>query len=158
MSANRPKTRRGFTVREANATLPLVEAIVKDLTELAREVVERRERLSSLPARAARHTHDPYREELAQVEEQLEKDTRRLRKYVEELLELGVEPRSVTQGLVDFPAMIDGRHVYLCWRLGESEVGYWHERDASIHQREPLAASGVARDVEPSSDANPTLS
>lgn len=149
MSGQRSKTRKGFTVQEANATLPLVEAIVKDLTKLAREVIQRRERLSGLPVREARATRDPYREELAQIEELLDKDNRRLREYVEELLELGVEPRSVTEGLVDFPAVIDGRPVYLCWRLGEARVGHWHERDASVHHRHPLAAAGVADSGQP---------
>ncbi|MFH1264154.1 MAG: DUF2203 domain-containing protein [Planctomycetota bacterium] len=149
MSGQKSKPRKGFTVQEANATLPLVEAIVRDLTELAREVIQRRERLSGLPVRETRETHDPYREELAQIEELLDKDNRRLREYVEELLELGVEPRSVTEGLVDFPAVIDGRSVYLCWRLGEAEVGHWHERDASFHHRQPLAAASVAGSGQP---------
>ncbi len=144
MSRKQPKIRRKFTVREANAALPLVRAIVRDSTELSREVIERRERLSTLLAGRLRDTHDVYREELVQIEEELQNDSRRLQEFVEELLQLGVEPRSVTEGLVDFPTVMDGQAAYLCWKLGEPEVLYWHERGAPYHDRQPLAAPTVA--------------
>lgn len=143
MRPRQSETRRHFTVHEANATLPLVRAIAKDLTELAHEVVQRRERLSSLPYDGGGDTDDPYREEVAQIAEELDKDARRLREYVEELLELGVKPRSITQGYVDFPALLDGRPVCLCWRLGEPEVLHWHEQGATFHDRRPLAGCVV---------------
>jgi hypothetical protein len=136
--------KRKFTVEEANATLPLVRAIVEDLVALSGEVFERRERLAALGRGRQRDPDDPYHQELAQMEEELEDDTRRLRGYVEELLELGVEPKSATQGLVDFPAVIDGRDVYLCWQLGEPEVLYWHDREAGFQGRQPLTAEAAA--------------
>ena len=142
VSRKRAKPRKRFTAQEANATLPLVRAIVKDLVELSREVIERRERVSVLVGGRARDANDPYREELAQIEEDLDKDSVRLRELVEELRELGVEPKSVTDGVVDFPARIDGRPVYLCWKLGEPEVLYWHERGAGFPGRRPLLAAG----------------
>ena len=139
MRERHSETRRHFSVEEANATLPLVGAIAKDLTELAQQVVQRRERLSSLPYDGQGHADDPYRQEVAQIAEELDRDSQRLREYVEELLELGVKPRSITQGYVDFPALLGGRRVYLCWKLGESEVGHWHEPGATYHDRRPLA-------------------
>ncbi|NQT11517.1 MAG: DUF2203 domain-containing protein [Planctomycetes bacterium] len=158
MVRRHPKISKSFTVEEANATLPLVRAIVKDLTELSRVVIERRERLSSLPQAPRRDANDPYWEELAQMEEELEKDSQCLRGYVEELLGLGLEPRSVTQGLVDFPALVDGQPAYLCWRLGEPEVGYWHRRDASFHRRQSLAAAGAAQEVASADDDGSAIS
>ncbi len=139
MVASRP--RRTFTVQQANAALPLVRAIVRDLVEAARDVMERRERLSYLIGGRSRDKHDPYREELAQIEDQLEKDSRQLEEYVDELRQLGVEPKCATEGLVDFPALLDGRPVYLCWKLGEPEVLHWHELDAGFAGRQSLAAS-----------------
>jgi hypothetical protein len=132
-----------FTVEQANASLPLVRAIAKDLAELSREVIERRDRLNQLMAGRDRNPDDPYREELSQIEEELEKDGRRLQEYVGELRELGVEPKSGPEGLVDFPAMVDGRMVYLCWKLGEPEVLYWHETDAGFAGRHPLTADSA---------------
>ncbi len=125
-----------YTVAEANASLPLVRAIVGDLVELSRDVTERRHRLSLLRSSTGRR--DPYQEELVQSEAELEKDGRRLREYVDELRELGIEPANGSEGLVDFPALVDGRKVFLCWKLGEPEVRYWHEPDAGYRQRHPL--------------------
>jgi hypothetical protein len=130
--------KRTFTVREANAALPLVRAIVSDLVELARDVTERRHRLLSLSRSGRRQGTDPYEEELVHMERELEMDGRRILEYVEELRQLGVEAKSATEGLVDFPAMVEGRMVYLCWRLGEPEVAYWHERDAGFRGRQSL--------------------
>lgn len=157
MHRKRHRSSKSFTVREANATLPLVRAIVTDLTELSRDVVQRRERMAGLPSVRPCGAPDPYREETVQIKEELDKDIGRLREYVEELLALGVEPRSVTQGLVDFPATIDGRAAYLCWKLGEPEVLHWHERDAPFHKRQPLAAASVAEAGAPSGDNGTSL-
>jgi len=154
MARIRPQGRKNFTVQEANATLPLVRAIAEDLVRLSREVIERRERLSVLLGGSPRSPNDPYREELAQIEEELEKDRRHLREFVEELRQLGVEARSVTEGLIDFPAMLEGRQVYLCWKLGEPEVLYWHEPGGDLNSRQPLAAGSVAEDGLPANGTN----
>jgi hypothetical protein len=137
-AAKRRSRKRTFTVREANATLPLVRAIAADLVNLARDVIERRQRLQGLSRTADPEVHDPYREELVQIEGELENDARRVLEYVEELRALGAEPKSVTEGLVDFPATLEGRRVFLCWRLGEPEVGFWHELDAGFRGRQPI--------------------
>jgi len=157
MHRKHPRSSRNFTVREANATLPLVRAIVADLAELSRDVVQRRERMACLPSVRPCGAPDPYREETVQIKEELDRDIGRLREYVEELLALGVEPRSVTQGLVDFPATIDGRPAYLCWKLGEPEVLHWHERDAPFHCRQPLEAASVADCGGPPDDTGSSL-
>ena len=133
-----------FTVDEANAALPLVRAIVKDLAELSREVIERRQRLQHLSPGRSSDDEDPYSSELAQIEEELEKDSRRLQEYVEELRELGVEPKNGPEGLVDFPSLMDGRVVYLCWKLDEPEVAHWHDLEAGFAGRQALTAGSVA--------------
>jgi hypothetical protein len=132
------RRKRAFTVKEANSALPLVRAIVSDLVGLARDVTERRHRLLSLSRSGRRRETDPYEEELVHMETELEMDGRRILEFVEELRQLGVEAKSATEGLVDFPAILDGRMVYLCWRLGEPEVLYWHELDAGFRGRKPL--------------------
>lgn len=135
---------RFFTVAEANATLPLVKAIASDLARLSRDVTERRERLSMLMGGRDREAHDLYSEELAQIEDELERDGEQLQEYVEELRQLGVEPKNGPEGLVDFPTVIDGRPAYLCWKLGEAEILYWHDLDAGFAGRQSLAAASLA--------------
>ncbi len=132
----RPK--RLFTVEQANAVLPLARAIVRDLAQLSQEVIERRERLGHLAAGRPGAINDVYRQEVAQIEQELEKDTVRLKEYIEELRELGVEPKNGPEGLIDFPAVIEGRLVFLCWKLGEAQVQHWHELDAGFAGRRKL--------------------
>jgi len=143
MHDNSFEPRRLFTVDRANAMLPLVRAITRDLANLARDVVERRERLAFLKSSRPKERNDVYGQELAQVADDLELDIQRLAQYVEELRELGVEPKGAVEGLIDFPAMMDGRVVFLCWKLGEPEVLHWHDIDAGFAGRQSLVA-GVA--------------
>ncbi len=147
----RPVRRKSFTVHEANAMLPLVRAITRDLAKLSREVVERRERLALLLGGRTVDAKDPYQEELIQISEELENDSRRLQEFVGELRQLGVEPKA--GGLVDFPAVLDGRKVFLCWQLGEPEVLYWHELDAGFRDRQPLSAEALVGEHVSSADS-----
>jgi hypothetical protein len=134
--------KRVFTIEEANATLPLVRAIVSDLVELSRDVIDRRERLSLLAVKRDRRPRDPYDEELSQMEGDLENDGRRLREYLAELRALGVEPTSAAEGVVDFPALIDGCKGFLCWKLDEAQVSHWHEPGEGYSQRKPVPSGG----------------
>jgi len=140
--------KRLFTVDEANATLPLVSAICADMSELSQSLLERRERLAHLAGRRAAagktDRNDPYLEELAQVEQDLNDESHRLQEYVTELRDLGVEPKDAPKGLVDFPSLMEDRVVFLCWQLGEPEVMYWHEVDEGFPGRQRLTAESAA--------------
>ncbi len=57
----------------------------------------------------------------------------------QELDELGVQLKDYARGLIDFPAMRDGRVVLLCWQLGEGDqVEWWHDLEAGFAGRQPL--------------------
>ena len=138
------KPERLFTIDQANAMLPLVRAITNDLANLAKDVVERRHRLALLTSGRDLKPGDPYSDELAQMESELERDAIRLQGYVDELRDLGVEPKGAVEGLVDFPCVMDGKLALLCWKLGESEVLYWHELDSGFSGRQLLTAGTVS--------------
>ena len=61
-----------------------------------------------------------------------------LRSALTELQEMEIVLRDLDRGLFDFPALRDGREVYLCLEDGEDEVGFWHDVDAGHGGREPL--------------------
>lgn len=132
-----------FTVEQANAMLPLVRAITSDLAALARDVVERRHRHSLLTSGRDLKAGDPYADELTQIVKDIEADTVKLQGYISELKALGVEPKGAVDGLVDFPSLMDGRVVFLCWKLGEAEILHWHEVDGGFSGRQSLVV-GVA--------------
>ena len=140
MATSEYKPARLFTIEQANAMLPLVRAITSDLANLARDVVERRHRLALLTTGRELKKGDPYSDELAQIEKDLQLDGQRLVDYMTELKELGVEPKGAVEGLVDFPAEMDGRIVLLCWKLGEPEVLHWHDLEGGYAGRQSLVA------------------
>ena len=61
-----------------------------------------------------------------------------LQSLIEELEELGVELKGIEDGLVDFRSLREGRIVYLCYRLDEDTIAYWHELDTGFAGRQPL--------------------
>lgn len=152
--AERPT--RYFTVEEANRRLPLVRAIVQDIVTLFHDVHERRERLTRIRQLRGRKVPERvslYDEELQQIEEGIDADIARIEGYLAELQELGVELKDYVTGLVDFRSRLEGRDVWLCWKLGEDEVAYWHELDAGFQGRHPLYEASMTGESPPGGDA-----
>jgi hypothetical protein len=130
-------SKKYFTAAEANATLPLVRAIVKDITALAESLNDRQQRLAR--ARDEHGSHTPaHQEERKHVQEEMERGQERLEEYVRELHGLGIQLKDFYSGLIDFPCWMDGREVLLCWKQGEPDVGHWHEVDAGFAGRKKL--------------------
>lgn len=138
MAAKRSREKKYYTVEEANAMLPLLRSILRDITELAGSLRERDERLRrvGVPAGAGAQA---YNEEMEQMEAEFEHDKERLNEYIHELQKLKVELKDPFIGLIDFLCLKDGREVYLCWKLGEEEVAFWHELDKGFGGRQKLS-------------------
>ena len=122
---------RIFTPAEATRTLPLVRRIVNDILEVGRELRRLWERTDELTeAEQAR---------AAEIAERLEE-------YFRELDLIGCSFRSpdFTMGLVDFPAIIDGALVLLCWRDDEPDLRYYHEPHTGYAGRKLIPAALLA--------------
>lgn len=61
-----------------------------------------------------------------------------LRTVLRELAGREIQVKDLDRGLVDFPAVMGDREVFLCWEEGEEDVEYWHELDAGYAGRSPL--------------------
>jgi hypothetical protein len=61
-----------------------------------------------------------------------------MRSALADLQEQEIVLRDLDRGLVDFPALREGREVYLCWIEGEDEIAFWHDLDAGYGGRQPL--------------------
>ena len=131
----KPK-RKQFTVAEANATLPLLRAILRDVTVLAQELRDRHQTLLRL--QSSGNMDKAHEEEIRHLIETFERDQERMREYEHELKALHIELKDYFTGLVDFPCSMNGREVYLCWKLDEPEVTHWHELDAGFAGRQKL--------------------
>src|ERR1035437_5187436 len=62
----------------------------------------------------------------------------RLMVIVNRIQETGVVVKDLDVGLVDFPSLLEGEEIYLCWKLGEDRIGFWHGTDEGFTSRKPL--------------------
>lgn len=147
MSIEATKPVKTFTVDEANATLPLVRQIARDLVKLSREMEDRGQRLAHLTSGRDMSTGNPYDDELAQVESDLAQDAELLSGYAEELRSIGVELKSPMEGLLDFPTVVDGELAYLCWKYDEPEIQFWHPINAGFAGRRPISRDHALTDT-----------
>jgi hypothetical protein len=121
---------RHWTPEQANELLPVVGATIRRLRDARRRLAERGFD-NELAVRAeATGGAWPGRE---RARESLEAAL-----CFETLARLDVVVRDLERGLVDFPALIDGREVYLCWLLDEPSVGHWHAVESGFAGRQPL--------------------
>jgi hypothetical protein len=121
---------RHFTRAEANALLPQLTALLGQLQDAKDELTdtEAHEALSeAAPSNGG--GEDGRQVGVAFLE---------VRRLLETIEQSGLVLRDIDRGLVDFPAVVEGREIYLCWELGEDEVGYWHDLDAGYGGRELL--------------------
>src|SRR5437763_12628354 len=95
-----PPGKKYFTPASANATLPLVRAIIRDVTELAKELRERHERLSGVLSGKRSGLSEAHQEELLQAQQEAERGQQRMREYEHELQQLGVELKDHYTGLL----------------------------------------------------------
>jgi hypothetical protein len=133
-----PQPERFFTVESANRLLPLVCRVAGDLILLDQSARQQSDQLRGIEALPAISDLRLFSEELASVKDAFRADGERLDRVRAELASLGVEVDSLADAAFDFPAFRDQRPVRLCWRMGESEVGHWHEVGESFHDRQPL--------------------
>jgi hypothetical protein len=121
---------RHFTREEANALLPQV-------TELLTRLRDAKDALTDTEAHEALSEAAPANGGGEQGR-QVGVAFLEVRRLLETLERAGIVLRDIDRGLLDFPALFDGREVYLCWELGEDEVGYWHDLEGGYGGREPL--------------------
>jgi hypothetical protein len=122
--------RRHYTLEEARAELPWVA-----------------ERLVAMRGARERLTDAEAREALAgssggngggRLGKRVGEAYLELQAGVTGMTEREIVLRDLDRGLVDFPALRDGREVYLCWVDGEPDIGFWHELDAGYAGRQEL--------------------
>jgi hypothetical protein len=121
---------RHFSVREANAAIPWV-------SERIEAIRDARDRLAEPDAHSALAESAPANGggEPARLVGEAFRDVRRL---LIEVQATGIVLRDLDRGLVDFPALLDDREVYLCWEEGEDEVTHWHDLESGFGGRQPL--------------------
>ncbi|HXE57660.1 MAG TPA: DUF2203 domain-containing protein [Gemmatimonadales bacterium] len=127
---------RIFTVAEAERTLPLVERVVRDLRAEYprwRDAVARFEVLA-----AGARAEGGESPELRAAREAVGAHAERINGYLQELDRVGCVFKGFEAGLVDFYSLREDRLVFLCWRLGERRIEWWHEVEAGFAGRQRI--------------------
>jgi hypothetical protein len=121
-----------FTVAEANALLPRIRVIMEGMQAIRGEAMAVRPEVWPVLEKAVGNGGSRKAGELLELFKQFEKLMTELQGY-------GCELKGLEQGLVDFPAVMHGRQVYLCWQYNEPEIQYWHDIDAGFAGRQRLS-------------------
>ena len=152
---------RYYDIDAANAAVPEVDGIVRVLAEQRAELVRLRDEVLAAGSGAgdgattavADRSPRPAGSEVSREsagDPRLVDDLRLTRLRMQGLIDqmaagvaridaLGLTLRDIEHGLVDFPALVSGRQVWLCWQRGEPAIGYWHGLETGFSGRRPLA-------------------
>jgi hypothetical protein len=130
-----------FTLGEAQTVLPVVEALLRRAQTAGGRANELEMEMQQLSQRIFL-SGGMYVDVSMAARRRAERDkaVQETKDTLAEIEEIGVQVTDLEQGLLDFPCVLDGRTVLLCWKMGESEIGYWHSPEDGFEGRKPLDA------------------
>jgi hypothetical protein len=128
-----------FTIQEANMLLPFVDQELIKLQALKRQFQEkylelRRKKQNYNESQQSSTDNDPF----FTLETELEFLQIEAKTHMNSIEMKGIELKDIDIGLVDFPAIIKGNEVLLCWRQGEVKIGYYHGRQDGFSGRQAI--------------------
>ena len=124
-----------FTTNEANQALP--DVIKKfEFTMGKKNVVSKLEQELQMSLATANAF-----EQYVSLKQKLNSAITKFYESIETLENTGVVVKSIEQGLLDFPSKRFDEEVWLCWKYGETEIKFWHEKDSGFMGRKPIEVS-----------------
>ena len=128
-----------FTLIEAERLLPEIEKIIREAVSCKAQYQEAEEALHSFAQRVAMQGGVVVdRAAVLQNRAQRDRHGEALKAAIEKIQEYGCVIKDLDIGLVDFPTLFRGQEVYLCWKMGESGIGYWHGVEEGFAGRKPI--------------------
>jgi len=119
-----------YDIDAANARLPEVGDLLTLLRDQRAELIRLRDEAAA---------EDIDETELRRLRLRMQGIIDQMQAAVGRIDSLSISLRDIETGLIDFPALVNGRQVCLCWRLGEDAIGWWHELSAGIAGRRLIA-------------------
>ena len=133
------KDSRMFTLTEAERTRVEVEPFLIEAIELGHQIEEVDRRLQETAQRIAMLGGSLVtREPIEKMRGEHDRLSDAIRAALERIESTGCVVKDLEVGLLDFPAMINNEEVYLCWRLGEDRIRFYHRQDEGFSGRKPL--------------------
>jgi len=128
-----------FTLIEAERLLPEIETIIREAVSLKSQYQEAEQALHSFAQRIAMQGGVVVdRAAVLQNRAQRDRHGEGLKAAIEKIQEYGCVIKDLDIGLVDFPTLFRGQEVYLCWKMGESGIAYWHGVDEGFAGRKAI--------------------
>ena len=124
-----------FSVNDANKILPLVIKKFNYAKKAKAEVMKMEQQLTS------EVTPTASLEEYTVIKRKLNSSITKFYQSIEDLENTGVSLKGLDEGLLDFPAKRFDEEIWLCWKEGETEIKFWHEKDTGFMGRKPISVS-----------------
>ena len=124
-----------FSVNDANKILPTVIKKFDYAKKMKADVMKIEKQLASGV------THVTSLEEYAVIKRKLNSLVTKFYQSIEDLENTGVVLKGLDEGLLDFPAKRFDKEIWLCWKEGETEIKFWHEKDSGFMGRKPISVS-----------------
>jgi hypothetical protein len=130
---------RYFTLHQAERLLPDVERAIHEAIRLKAEYEQAETELRSEMQRVTMLGGvDLNRGAFAELRTRRAASAERLKETIEEIHEIGCLVKDLDIGLIDFPTLFRGEEVYLCWKLGETGIAYWHGVEEGFRGRKAI--------------------
>ena len=126
---------RYFSLTDANKILPIVIKKFNYSKILKNEIMKIEQQIAST------FTSKTSMEDYIILKQKLNKRVTEFYQSMEDLESLGVVLKGLEQGLLDFPAKRFDEEIWLCWKEGETEIKFWHEKDSGFMGRKPISVS-----------------
>ncbi|MBI4115110.1 MAG: DUF2203 domain-containing protein [Candidatus Omnitrophica bacterium] len=127
-----------FTPEEANRLIPQLKEMITELRTRQKEILAKEVEIDALELLYPEEEEEKPSPQVAEEIENYNKWVNEFYSMIDQIHELGCFLKDIETGLVDFYSLHQGRVVYLCWKLGEEEVGYWHEVGRGYAYRQPI--------------------
>lgn len=132
---------RTFTLGEAQTLLPVVEALLRRAQQSGTRAAELEVGLDQQRQRIFLYGGIHVDVALtARHRAERDKNLQETKDTIAEIDVIGVQVKDLDKGLLDFPCVLDGETILLCWKLGEKEIGYWHSIEEGFAGRKPIDA------------------
>ena len=130
---------RFFTLQQAEKLLPEVESALREAIALKSEYEEAEKEWQNFSRRIALLGGVLVdRAQLLDKKHRRESNAHRLKETIEKIQEFGCLVKDLDTGLIDFPTLLNGVEVYLCWKLGESGIHFWHGVEEGFRGRKSI--------------------
>ena len=136
---------RFFTLLEAETLLPEIERLLRSIIEVKQHYEAAASELNAITQRITlTGGMNAPRERLARIRARKDASAGALKSAVERLEEIGVLLKDVDTGLIDFPTLYRGKEVYLCWKLGETGIAFWHHVEDGFRGRRAIDSDFIS--------------